>query len=72
MYLLGIEFPVFVENSMMRFACIKQMEIIREASNHISDNLKAKFSLGNYKKRYSRIKRKNKTSFKINRLKHLS
>lgn len=29
---------------MMRFACIKQMEIIGEASNHISDEIKAKFS----------------------------
>lgn len=29
---------------MMRFACIKQMEIIGEASNYISDNLKEKFT----------------------------
>jgi uncharacterized protein with HEPN domain len=29
---------------MMRFACIKQMEIIGEASNHISDETKLKFS----------------------------
>lgn len=29
---------------MMRFACIKQMEIIGEASNHLSKDLKAKFS----------------------------
>jgi uncharacterized protein with HEPN domain len=43
-YLLGIEFPVFIENSMMRFACIKQMEIIGEASNHISAELKSTFS----------------------------
>lgn len=28
---------------MMRFACIKQMEIIGEASNHISTELKSKF-----------------------------
>lgn len=34
----------FVKNSMMRFACIKQMEIIGEASNHLSDNIKTKFS----------------------------
>jgi len=34
----------FMQNSMMRFACIKQMEIIGEASNHISDETKAKFS----------------------------
>ena len=29
---------------MMRFACIKQMEIIGEASNHISNELKSKFT----------------------------
>ena len=29
---------------MMRFACIKQMEIIGEASNHLSKDLKSKFS----------------------------
>ena len=28
----------------MRFACIKQMEIIGEASNHISNELKSKFT----------------------------
>jgi len=43
-YLLNTDFSVFMENSMMRFACIKQMEIIGEASNHISDDTKAKFS----------------------------
>ena len=29
---------------MMRFACIKQMEIVGEASNQISDDTKVKFS----------------------------
>jgi uncharacterized protein with HEPN domain len=29
---------------MMRFACIKQMEIIGEATNHISAELKSKFT----------------------------
>jgi uncharacterized protein with HEPN domain len=33
-----------MENSMMRFACIKQMEIIGEASNHVSEEIKSKFS----------------------------
>jgi uncharacterized protein with HEPN domain len=33
-----------MENSMMRFACVKQMEIIGEASNHISDETKLKFT----------------------------
>lgn len=34
----------FKSNSMMRFACIKQMEIIGEASNHISEETQTKFS----------------------------
>ena len=42
-YLVKKEFSDFMENSMMRFACIKQMEIIGEASNHISDDNKSKF-----------------------------
>ena len=29
---------------MMRYACIKQLEIIGEASNHLSVELKSKFS----------------------------
>jgi len=33
-----------MENSMMRFACIKQLEIIGEANNHISDETKSKFA----------------------------
>ena len=44
MYLTGIDFSLFMANSMMRFACIKQMEIIGEASNHISDELKENFT----------------------------
>jgi uncharacterized protein with HEPN domain len=43
-YLVSVEFEVFLENSMMRFACIKQMEIIGEAGNHLSTELKSKFS----------------------------
>ena len=43
-YLINSEFSDFMANSMMRFACIKQMEIIGEASNHISDDTKTKFS----------------------------
>lgn len=43
-YLVNTEFSDFMENSMMRFACIKQMEIIGEASNQISDDTKNKFS----------------------------
>ena len=43
-YLVEVDFATFVNNSMMRFACIKQMEIIGEASNHISAELKSKFT----------------------------
>ena len=43
-YLIEADLPVFLENSMMRFACIKQMEIIGEASNHLSTELKSKFT----------------------------
>lgn len=43
-YLGKADFTTFIDNSMMRFACIKQMEIIGEASNHVSDETKAKFS----------------------------
>jgi uncharacterized protein with HEPN domain len=43
-YLHNTDFSGFMENSMMRFACIKQMEIIGEASNHVSNYTKAKFS----------------------------
>ena len=43
-YLIAADLSVFLENSMMRFACIKQMEIIGEASNHLSTALKSKFS----------------------------
>jgi uncharacterized protein with HEPN domain len=34
----------FTSNSMFRFACIKQLEIIGEASNHISDETQQEFS----------------------------
>lgn len=43
-YLLEVDFFVFTKNSMMRFACIKQMEIIGEASNHITNELKSRFT----------------------------
>ena len=42
-YTLNTDFSDFMKNSMMRFACIKQMEIIGEAGNHISDEVKANF-----------------------------
>jgi uncharacterized protein with HEPN domain len=43
-YIFETEFDAFINNSMMRFACVKQLEIIGEASNHISEELKQKFS----------------------------
>jgi uncharacterized protein with HEPN domain len=43
-YLIDTDFSKFMENSMMRFACIKQMEIIGEASNHVSEDTKARFT----------------------------
>ncbi len=43
-YLVSSDFTEFMSNSMMRFACIKQMEIIGEASNHISEEIKSKFT----------------------------
>lgn len=43
-YIIETDFDTFLNNSMMRFACIKQMEIIGEASNHISNEVKSKFS----------------------------
>ena len=43
-YLADANFESFQNNSMMRFACIKQMEIIGEASNHISSETKLKFT----------------------------
>jgi len=43
-YLLKSDFQTFMDNSMMRFASIKQMEIIGEASNHISETTRNRFS----------------------------
>lgn len=43
-YIRGVSFEQFTDNSMMRFACIKQVEIIGEASIHLSEVLKNKFS----------------------------
>lgn len=42
-YTENVDLKAFENNSMMRFACIKQMEIIGEASNHISEATKNRF-----------------------------
>ena len=49
-YVQSCDFNDFVENSMMRFASIKQLEIIGEASNNISEGIKTKFSNIEWKK----------------------
>jgi uncharacterized protein with HEPN domain len=43
-YTKDVDHDAFMENSMMRFACIKQLEIIGEASNHISNETKMQFA----------------------------
>lgn len=43
-YLIDKEYETFLNNSMMRFAWIKQMEIIGDASDHISEGIKTQFS----------------------------
>jgi uncharacterized protein with HEPN domain len=43
-YTEGSNLEVFMQNSMMRFASVKQIEIIGEAANFISDETKNKFS----------------------------
>jgi uncharacterized protein with HEPN domain len=43
-YIEGKCFDEFLENSMMRFASVKQIEIIGEAANHISEEVRNKFS----------------------------
>jgi uncharacterized protein with HEPN domain len=43
-YIKSSSFDDFISNSMMRFASIKQIEIIGEASNFITDITKNKFS----------------------------
>jgi uncharacterized protein with HEPN domain len=43
-YLFNVDFETFLENSMMRFACIKQMEIIGEATKKIPADFKVKWN----------------------------
>lgn len=43
-YTSQANFNSFLENAMMRFACIKQMEIIGEAANFISEETKNRFT----------------------------
>ncbi len=43
-YIIDVDFDKFMKNSMMRYACIKQMEIIGEASNNVSEEVKSEFT----------------------------
>ncbi|GAB2522653.1 HepT-like ribonuclease domain-containing protein [Spirosoma aerophilum] len=42
-YVMNHTYIQFQENSMMRFACIKQLEIIGEACNHVDASVKETF-----------------------------
>lgn len=43
-YTVNVNLLTFLNNSMMRFASIKQIEIIGEAANYVSEETKAKFT----------------------------
>lgn len=43
-YTTNTDLKTFLENSMMRFACVKQIEIIGEAANNITPDTRAMFS----------------------------
>lgn len=42
-YVEGADLDGFMLNSMMQYACIKQIEIIGEATNHISTDIKSNY-----------------------------
>lgn len=42
-YIEGVTFDRFLTDSMMRFACIKQLEIVGEACNHIDLSIRDEF-----------------------------
>ncbi len=43
-YTTNTDLKTFLANSMMRFACVKQIEIIGEAANYITTETKEEFS----------------------------
>lgn len=43
-YTKNVTFSEFVNNVMMLFACIKQLEIIGEASNHLPSQIQSKYT----------------------------
>lgn len=42
-YLEEVDYATFERNSMMKFACIKQLEIIGEATHHVTQVIKEKY-----------------------------
>jgi uncharacterized protein with HEPN domain len=44
LYTNHTDLKIFLSNSMMRFACVKQIEIIGEAANYISPETRRIFS----------------------------
>jgi len=50
-YTKDVSFEDFLQNSMMRFACFKQLEMIREAANYISGFTRKKFIDVNWEER---------------------
>ena len=49
-YILQADFDAFLNNSMMRFACVKQLEIIGEASGQITEEKKQQFPMVEWNK----------------------
>jgi uncharacterized protein with HEPN domain len=49
-YTTNIDIKTFLANSMMRFACVKQIEIIGEAANSITPETKSMFDDLEWKK----------------------
>jgi uncharacterized protein with HEPN domain len=49
-YLTGVSYEDFLNHSMMRFACIKQIEIVGEASVHLSTETKSNCSIVEWQK----------------------
>jgi len=39
-YVQNSSYEIFQSNTMMQFACVKQLEIIGEAANHLSEHFK--------------------------------
>jgi uncharacterized protein with HEPN domain len=50
LYMINSDMKIFLANSMMRFACVKQIEIIGEAANIITTETKAQFADLEWKK----------------------